>query len=97
MNTDHDVEQLLACLHDKLANFLHRHERSTPLMIGIRTGGVWVARQLHSRMNLTEPLGELNINFYRDDFTRIGLHPQVQPSGLRAVASLVTYLIMGMA
>ncbi len=51
-------------------------------MIGIHTGGVWVAQQLHQRLNLNEPLGTLNISFYRDDFTRIGIHPQVQPSTL---------------
>mgnify|MGYP000636870856 CR=1 FL=1 len=28
------------------------------------------------------PLGELNIAFYRDDFSRIGMHPTVEPSAL---------------
>lgn len=52
------------------------------VMIGIRTGGVWVAEALHQRMSLPEPLGHLNISFYRDDFSKIGLHPQVEPSAL---------------
>jgi len=51
-----------------------------PIMIGIHTGGVWVAEQLHELMNLSQPLGCLNISFYRDDFTRIGMHPQILPS-----------------
>lgn len=51
-------------------------------MIGIHTGGVWVARRLHELMQLAAPLGQLNITFYRDDFSRIGLHPRVQPSSL---------------
>lgn len=51
-------------------------------MIGIHTGGVWVARRLHELMQLPAPLGQLNITFYRDDFSRIGLHPRVQPSSL---------------
>jgi pyrimidine operon attenuation protein/uracil phosphoribosyltransferase len=51
-------------------------------MVGIRTGGVWVAERLHRMLGLEAPLGELSINFYRDDFTRIGLHPRVQPSRL---------------
>jgi pyrimidine operon attenuation protein/uracil phosphoribosyltransferase len=51
-------------------------------MVGIRTGGVWVAEHLHSLLALKEPLGTLNINFYRDDFTHIGLHPLVTPSNL---------------
>ena len=51
-------------------------------MIGIRTGGVTVAQQLHQRLNLAMPLGELNISFYRDDFSRIGLHPVVGASDI---------------
>ena len=51
-----------------------------PIMIGIHTGGVWVAEQLHTELNLSSSLGSININFYRDDFSRIGLHPQVSAS-----------------
>ena len=51
-------------------------------MVGVHTGGVWVAERLHRALALDEPLGTLNINFYRDDFTRIGLHPRVLPSDL---------------
>jgi pyrimidine operon attenuation protein/uracil phosphoribosyltransferase len=53
-----------------------------PLMIGIHTGGVWVAERLHALLGLPDPLGHLDISFYRDDFTRIGLHPHVRPSHL---------------
>ncbi|WP_342450055.1 bifunctional pyr operon transcriptional regulator/uracil phosphoribosyltransferase PyrR [Thiorhodococcus minor] len=52
------------------------------LMIGIHTGGVWIADRLHDQLGLSEPLGHLDISFYRDDFTRIGMHPQVRPSYL---------------
>ena len=51
-------------------------------MIGIHTGGVWLAEKLHQALGIKAPLGELNITFYRDDFTRIGMHPQVTPSSL---------------
>jgi len=49
-------------------------------MIGIKSGGVDVGRHLHTALALAEPLGELNISFYRDDFSMIGLHPVVGPS-----------------
>jgi pyrimidine operon attenuation protein/uracil phosphoribosyltransferase len=52
------------------------------LMIGIHTGGVWVAQHLHRLLDLTQPLGILDISFYRDDFSRIGMNPQVKPSKL---------------
>ena len=51
-------------------------------IVGIHTGGVWVAERLHALLKCTQPLGTLDISFYRDDFSRIGLHPQVKPSNL---------------
>lgn len=57
-----------------------------PLLIGIHTGGVWVAKELATLLGAdffdTEQMGTLNIAYYRDDFTRIGMHPQVTPSDL---------------
>jgi pyrimidine operon attenuation protein/uracil phosphoribosyltransferase len=55
---------------------------SDPQFIGVQTGGVWVAQWLHEHLRVEAPLGELNIAFYRDDFSRIGVHPRVQPSKL---------------
>lgn len=51
-------------------------------IVGIRTGGVSIAQALHDRLHCTAPVGELNINFYRDDFSRTGMHPVVGPSSL---------------
>jgi len=51
-------------------------------MVGIHTGGVWIAQALHRILGIQEPLGVLDISFYRDDFTRIGMNPQVKPSQL---------------
>lgn len=53
-----------------------------PKMIGIRTGGVWVAEALHRSLELPDPLGVLNISFYRDDFSKVGLNPNVGPSDI---------------
>jgi len=69
---DSMAQQLLATMSDKGI--------TDPLMIGIHTGGLWIAEKLHQRMALTKPLGEIDISFYRDDYTRIGLNPQVKPS-----------------
>jgi pyrimidine operon attenuation protein/uracil phosphoribosyltransferase len=82
MPDSHDVNQLLGQMADNLRSLLASRSITNPLMIGIHTGGVWVAQALHSQLGLSEPLGTLNISFYRDDFTRIGMHPQVQPSSL---------------
>lgn len=49
-------------------------------LIGIRTGGVWLAERLHRELAITKPLGILSVSFYRDDFDKIGLHSQTKPS-----------------
>lgn len=49
-------------------------------LVGIRTGGVWLAERLHQDLAITKPLGILNVSFYRDDFDKIGLHAQIKPS-----------------
>ena len=41
--------------------------------------------EVHRLLGIEAPLGTLNINFYRDDFTRIGMHPMVTPSDLFSV------------
>jgi pyrimidine operon attenuation protein / uracil phosphoribosyltransferase len=51
-------------------------------LIGIHTGGVWVAERLRERLAIEPPIGELDIAFYRDDFSQIGMHPSVRPSKL---------------
>jgi len=53
-----------------------------PVIIGIETGGYWVANAIHQAIAPETDLGRLNITFYRDDFTKIGLHPTVKPSSL---------------
>lgn len=71
-----DAEELLAKLSETIAPLI-THETA---LIGIHTGGVWIAERLHAQLGITLPLGVLDISFYRDDFSRIGLHPQVKPS-----------------
>jgi len=76
------VPELLAQMASDLSSYITTHSLSNPHMIGIHTGGVWIAETLHQSLNIQPPLGSLNISFYRDDFTRVGMHPQVQPSSL---------------
>ena len=50
------------------------------VLIGVHTGGAWIAEKLHAALGLGTPLGFLDISFYRDDFARVGLNPQVKKS-----------------
>ena len=77
-----DVAQLLDVMTGALRDLLAPEEMEGLGMIGIHTGGAWVARHLHHALGIGIPLGILDINFYRDDFSRIGVHPQVRPSHL---------------
>ena len=82
MSPDLDAERLLERLGVALEERLAVRRRETPLLIGIHTGGAWVAERLHAALELQGAYGTLDINFYRDDFTRIGIHPRVTPSHL---------------
>ena len=75
------VESLIEKLTQALTPYFSNPE-SQPLIVGIETGGVWIAEQLRQRLAPDAELGRLNISFYRDDFTRSGLHPTVKPSNL---------------
>jgi pyrimidine operon attenuation protein/uracil phosphoribosyltransferase len=83
MNSEiHSVDALIQKLADDLKTYLVEHELENPVITGIHSGGIWVAERLHQILAINEPLGHLNIAFYRDDFSRIGMHPRVTPSNL---------------
>ncbi|MDQ3186220.1 MAG: bifunctional pyr operon transcriptional regulator/uracil phosphoribosyltransferase PyrR [Pseudomonadota bacterium] len=73
-----DAEQLLACL----AGRIRPDVAVNTALVGIYTGGVWLAERLHQDLEIALPLGTLDVSFYRDDFSQIGLHPQVKPSDI---------------
>lgn len=75
-------DQLLDNLAEQLKTLLAERAIEQPIMVGIHTGGVWVAKALHQKLALEEPLSTLDISFYRDDFSRIGMNPEVKPSEL---------------
>ena len=77
-----DMETVLDRMTGELKRILTESAIEEPAMVGIHTGGAWIASALHQRLGLTLPLGTLDISFYRDDFSRIGMHPQVKPSHL---------------
>ena len=77
-----NIEHLLDQMTQNLKTMITYRNIEDPLMIGIRTGGVWVAEHLHQQLQVASPLGMLDISFYRDDFTRNGLNPKVMPSSL---------------
>jgi pyrimidine operon attenuation protein/uracil phosphoribosyltransferase len=73
-----DAEQLLASLTARMRPDI----AANTALVGIYTGGVWLAKRLHQNLDVILPLGTLDVSFYRDDFGQIGLHPQVKPSDI---------------
>lgn len=78
-----EVDDLLTRMSEELRALVTRQAPGQPIaLIGIHTGGIWLAERLQSMLGVSSPLGALNIHFHRDDFGRIGMHPRVQPSHL---------------
>ena len=73
-----DAEQVLAALIGKMRGNV---APSTGL-IGIVTGGAWLAERLHAALKLEVPFGTLDVSFYRDDFQHKGLKRTVAPSDI---------------
>jgi pyrimidine operon attenuation protein/uracil phosphoribosyltransferase len=52
-------------------------------LVGVHTGGVWLAERLRRDLRVESEVGILDVSFYRDDFDRSGLKPDVRPSDIR--------------
>ena len=77
-----EPEVLIAEMSQQLRHLIEHRQLHDPIILGIRSGGVWVAERLHRQLEIKEPMGLLDINFYRDDFSRINSFPQVKPSSI---------------
>lgn len=72
-----DAEALCGALAEAMRP--HVNPDATAL-VGIHTGGVWVAERLHAALGLKIPSGSMNVSFYRDDFNQRGLHANAKIS-----------------
>ena len=82
MNELDNITGHIDAMAHKLGELIEQTGHDNPAMVGIHTGGVWIAEKLHAQLNISDPLASLDISFYRDDFTRIGMNPVVKPSQL---------------
>ena len=73
-----DVEEVLLTLTERMRADI----RPETGLVGIHTGGVWLAERLHAALALEVPLGSLDVSFYRDDYEIIGLHRDVKRSNI---------------
>ena len=71
-----DAEKLV----DEVAAAMRGRLAKDAALVGIYTGGAWVAERLHRALGIEAPLGLLAVTLHRDDFSRIGLHRESRAS-----------------
>ena len=57
-------------------------------MVGIHSGGVWVAERLHKALGVLAPLGTIDVGMHRDDLETSGLR-------IRMRASMIPFEVAG--
>ncbi len=72
-----DAEQLCSALAAQMRPHVNA---ATTALVGIHTGGVWVAERLHAALGLHTAPGAIDVSFYRDDYSQRGLHANTRTS-----------------
>ncbi|WP_068635327.1 bifunctional pyr operon transcriptional regulator/uracil phosphoribosyltransferase PyrR [Thauera butanivorans] len=62
----------------QLAEQIRPHVTPATALVGIYTGGLWLAERLHKELGINPPLGAIDVSFYRDDYGSKGLHAKPQ-------------------
>ena len=73
-----DIEQTCTELGQRLAAYLQQNNIEQPLLVGIRTGGVWIAERLQQQLQTEDGVSTLDISFYRDDLSTRDVRPVVE-------------------
>ncbi|MES2535089.1 MAG: bifunctional pyr operon transcriptional regulator/uracil phosphoribosyltransferase PyrR [Pseudomonadota bacterium] len=73
-----DAEALYQVLAKQVKNGLAQADNVA--IVGIYSGGAWLAERLAAELQLKERLGFIDVSFYRDDYAQKGLHADVKPS-----------------
>ncbi|WP_220807201.1 bifunctional pyr operon transcriptional regulator/uracil phosphoribosyltransferase PyrR [Noviherbaspirillum aridicola] len=77
-NPDFDAEALYRALAERMKSGLA--QARDVAIVGIHSGGAWLAERLAADLGLSARLGFIDVSFYRDDYAERGLHPDVKPS-----------------
>ena len=77
-----DQKEMGEALKSIARQILLRHESLEGIcLVGIRTGGAYLAERLRQEISKGDgeklPIGVLDINLYRDDWTRLGSNPKL--------------------
>jgi pyrimidine operon attenuation protein/uracil phosphoribosyltransferase len=73
-----DAENTLGLLAAKMRGAVAHDAR----LIGIYSGGAWLAERLAPMLEGEHPVGYIDVSFYRDDYAQKGLRAQVKTTTL---------------
>jgi pyrimidine operon attenuation protein/uracil phosphoribosyltransferase len=73
-----DAEETLAALAERMRGAIAFDAK----FVGIYSGGAWMAERLARAIPGDHPVGFIDVSFYRDDFSRKGLKPEVKRTEL---------------
>lgn len=63
-------------------------------LVGIRSGGAWIAERMAKDINLANPPGFIDVSFHRDDYARKGLPATVKPTQIPFDVENATILLI---
>ncbi len=73
-----EAEDLLAGLARQMQGAIAFDAR----LVGIHSGGAWLAERLSAMLEGDHPFGTMDVSFYRDDYSTAGLKPKVRRTEL---------------
>ncbi len=72
------AEETLAALAERMRGAIAFDAK----LVGIYSGGAWIAERLAAMLPGDHPVGYIDVSYYRDDFHRTGLKPEVKRTEL---------------
>ena len=85
-----DAEAVLAALAARMEGAV-AHDAA---LVGIYSGGAWVAERLAARLPGAHPLGFIDVSYYRDDYALSGLKPNTRRTSLPFDVSGATIVLV---
>jgi len=73
-----DAEAALSALVERM----HGAVAHDAALVGIYSGGAWIAERLAARLPGTHPVGFIDVSYYRDDYALSGLKPNARRTSL---------------
>lgn len=90
--TELNAETLYSSLLQQIRNALA--DKPNVAIVGIRSGGAWIAERIAADLALGTPPGFIDVSFYRDDYAEKGLPAEVKPTQIPFDVTGATILLI---